>query len=132
MTTSATDVSRDGREPRDEGYWEAEASDVQGIEKALASLRKQYASPAAAREGQAGTRNSVANLVIYAGSERDAEQARETVARLAGRQAAETLACTSGAPGARSAISRIVREGCRPARRATVSRACSASRSEPA
>jgi len=91
VTTSQTAISSDGREPALEGFWQAEASDVPGIEKALTTLRKQYASPAAAREGQAGTRNSVANLVIYAGSEDDAARATAAMTELAGRHPSRTI-----------------------------------------
>jgi glucose-6-phosphate dehydrogenase assembly protein OpcA len=109
VTTGAVRAATDGREPQAEGSWEAEASDVQGIEKALEALRKQYASPAAAREGQAGTRNSVANLVIYAGSEEDAAQATTAVAQLAGRHPSRTILLIAdlepGTPEVRASVS---------------------------
>jgi glucose-6-phosphate dehydrogenase assembly protein OpcA len=83
-----------------EGYWEIAASDVQQIEKALVALRKQYASAEAVSEGHAGTRNSVANLVIYAGSEQEADRAGEAVRALAGRHPARTiLLIADGSPG---------------------------------
>jgi glucose-6-phosphate dehydrogenase assembly protein OpcA len=74
-----------------EGYWEIEAGDVHGVEKALVSLRKQYASAEAVHEGRAGTRNSVANLVVYAGSEEVAERTTATLERLAGSHPARTI-----------------------------------------
>jgi len=83
-----------------EGFWEMEATDVHGIERALEALRKQYASPQAMAEGHAGTRNSVANLVIYAGSDEDAAEATAAVSQLAGRHPSRTILLIAGlAPG---------------------------------
>jgi len=115
VTTSQTTISADGREPADEGFWQTEASDVPGIEKALASLRKQYASPAAASEGQAGTRNSVANLVIYTGSEEDAARATAVMTELAGRHPSRTILLIAdlapGTPGVHASVSASCRLG---------------------
>ncbi len=109
MTTSQTVPSTDGREPAAEGFWQTHASDVPGIEKALADLRRQYASPAAAREGQAGTRNSVANLVIYASTEADAERATATMTQLAGRHPSRTILLIAdlapGSPDVQASVS---------------------------
>ena len=74
-----------------EGFWQLEAKNVQGIEKALDALRRGYGSAAAAKEGHAGTRNSVANLVIYASSDQDAEEATATMTSLAGAHPARTI-----------------------------------------
>ncbi len=100
-----------------EGFWELEASDVQGIEKALVSLRKQYGSAEAAKEGHAGTRNSVANLVVYAASDEDAEQATSTMAQLAGAHPARTIlliaSLAADEPGVTASVSAAcsLREG---------------------
>src|SRR5947209_1325131 len=98
MTTSAL-----------EGFWEIDATDVPGIEKALAQLRKQYASAQAVQEGHAGTRNSVANLVIYAGSEDDAAHATTTMQELTGRHPARTILLISdlepGPPSVTASVS---------------------------
>ena len=92
-----------------EGRWDLEATDVQGIERALVTLRKQYGSAAAAREGHAGTRNSVANLVIYAASDADAEQATATMSQLAGAHPSRTILLIAGLepdePGVRASVS---------------------------
>src|SRR5437016_12361770 len=92
-----------------EGYWEIEAGDVPEVEKALVRLRKEYASAEAVQEGHAGTRNSVANLVIYAGTEEDAAHATETMQALAGRHPARTILLLAdlepGAPGVRASVS---------------------------
>lgn len=90
--TAALSVDGHRAAPADaEGFSQLEASDVQGIEKALVSLRKQYGSAEAAKEGHAGTRNSVANLVVYAASDEDAELVTETMAQLAGAHPARTI-----------------------------------------
>lgn len=92
-----------------EGRWDLEASDVQGIEKALVALRKEYGSAAAAKEGHAGTRNSVANLVIYAASDEDAELATATIAQLAGAHPSRTILLIANlapeVPGVRASVS---------------------------
>ena len=98
MTEIATLPSIDGTSPAGgEGFWEREATDVQGIEKALVALRKEYGSAAAAKEGHAGTRNSVANLVVYAASDEDAELVTATMAQLAGAHPGSVRSC--GAQG---------------------------------
>ncbi|HEY7296143.1 MAG TPA: glucose-6-phosphate dehydrogenase assembly protein OpcA, partial [Dehalococcoidia bacterium] len=81
--------------------------------KALTALRKRYASPVAAREGHAGTRNSVANLVIYAGSEEDAARATATMTELAGRHPSRTILLIAdlapGSPGVQASVSATCR-----------------------
>ena len=81
----------------EEGYWALTANDIQGIEKALATLRKQYGSASAAQEGRAGTRNSVANLVVYTASDAEVEAANAALTALAGRHPARTLLILGGA-----------------------------------
>lgn len=112
MTSMQTEPPPPQPPTGDEGFWEADATDIQGIEKALAGLRKQYGSAEAAQEGHAGTRNSVANLVVYASTADDAEAATTTLAALAGRHPARTLLIAADSDAGGRAI------------RATVSAAC--------
>lgn len=99
--------------PDDEaGFWELTAADIQGIEKALTALRKQYGSAGAAQEGRAGTRNSVANLVVYAASEAEADAANATLTALAGRHPARTLLILGGPGDGEEGINASVSAAC--------------------
>lgn len=95
-----------------DGFWQLTANDIQGIERALMALRKEYNSAAAALEGRAGIRKTVANLVVYAASEHDAEIANGTLAALAGRHPARTMLIVGGSGRCAEGIDAMVSAAC--------------------